>query len=119
MVRTAAAMWLLALASPAPAARPDAIAREARGTVTITASVAGQARLTGDGTAVCLWSNSATRLLDVTVPGADGGARPLALGGSIVAAATPGCAADTAARTRLIVAAARAAGASSILVSPE
>jgi hypothetical protein len=112
-MRAATAM-LVCMGAPAAAARQGEIAEPSRGVVTITAMVAGQAQLRVGGTAPCLWSNTATRLLTVTA--ADGTAR------TIVAAAAIGCTPDEAEHDRLILAAIpgpSATGAVAILVSPE
>ncbi len=111
------AAMLAVLAVPAAAAREGGIAEESRGTIAITASVAGQARLSARGDALCLWSNTATRLLDIAAAAADATRYR-----SFVAEPTADCTADGAARSRLVLtSAARASpgGAVAILVSPE
>ena len=110
------AAMVAGMASPAVAARQGVAADTSYGTVAITASVAAQARLTGDGDTVCLWSNTATRLLAVTAADAAGTAHPLTPGDGMVAAETPGCASGG----RLTLAALHAGGdPRMILVSPE
>ena len=121
-MRMAATAIAMGVAAPGAAARQGAIAEQSRGVVTITAWVAGQARLDGSAGAPCLWSNTATGLIDIVATDADGTVRRPTPDATVIAARTPDCAAADALRTRRIVAAAVAAApgdAVAILVSPE
>lgn len=110
-----AAAVIACTALPAGAARSGDPAETSRGTVAIRVSVAAQARVTSDNGGICLWSNTATRMLAVTAADDEGHARNLTPADGVVAGATPGCATGG----RLALATLHGGDGRTILVSPE